>query len=267
MILQYFLYFSAYSIVGWLFESTVCSISARKPVNRGFLFGPVCPIYGFGAVAAILFLSPFKNNPILLFVLSILVLSFWEYLVSLFLEKVFHKSWWDYSEHPLNLNGRVSLGTSLVWGVLSVLLIYFIHPFVITVMDRIPKSLNLAVAAFLLAAFLADVLFSVRDTIRFNRELVKLTELATRIEKIKDELKEIVTAFGVEQKESLRLFREEQKERLESELTKLTAQQEIAAEAFLRTMRRILEAFPRIRQNRRDRVNLKDKILNYLSRK
>lgn len=267
MILQYFLFFSVYSIVGWLFESTVCSISARKPVNRGFLVGPVCPIYGFGAIAAILVLSPLKANPALLFLLAIVVLSLWEYLVSLFLEKVFHKSWWDYSEHPFNLNGRVSLGTSLVWGVLSVLLIYFIHPFVMTMLDRIPKSLNLAVATFLLAAFLADMLFSVRDTLRFNRELVKLTELSSRIEKIKEELKETVTTFGVEQKESLRQFRDEQKERLESELTKLTAQQEIAAEAFLRTMRRILDAFPRIRLNRRDRVSLKDKLLNYLSRK
>ena len=129
--LNFFYFFVFYSFFGWLIESTFISIRQKRFVNRGFLDGPFCPIYGFGALTIILFVFPFHRQFLLFFLMSILVTSLIEYFTSWFFEKFFNVSWWNYSDKPLNLHGRICLENCLYWGILSVLVLSFIHPHII----------------------------------------------------------------------------------------------------------------------------------------
>jgi len=125
---KWFLYFIIYSFIGWLYESILCSISEKKWVNRGFLNGPLCPVYGFGALSVLFLLNQRVDNIVALFFISMGVTSILEYITSLLLEKLFHAKWWDYSNYRFNIQGRVSLIGAIVFGLLSVLLIKVIHP-------------------------------------------------------------------------------------------------------------------------------------------
>ncbi|MDG3375083.1 hypothetical protein P5D95_26830, partial [Vibrio parahaemolyticus] len=111
------LLFFIYSFVGWLWETVYCSIKAKHFVYRGFLVGPITPIYGFGILGVLYFIEPFQSNLVLLYVLSTVLVTILEYLTSFGLEKLFHATWWDYHDVPLNINGRVALPVSLFWGV------------------------------------------------------------------------------------------------------------------------------------------------------
>ena len=118
----WFLWLMIYSIIGWVYESTICSIGHRKLINRGFLNGPVCPIYGTGAVLVLLVLGRIQN-PVLLFFAGALVTCSLEYLTSWLMEKLFHARWWDYSKRKFNIGGRVCLIGAVVFGAFSVVLV------------------------------------------------------------------------------------------------------------------------------------------------
>ena len=135
----WFLYLVFYSFVGWVYESALCSVLEKRFVNRGFLNGPVCPVYGFGAVLVIATLGSFKNVAVLFFGGMLLTCSL-EFMTSLLLEKLFHAKWWDYSQYRFNLQGRICLQGALVFGALSVLVVLFIHPFVMGVLDAMPDN-------------------------------------------------------------------------------------------------------------------------------
>lgn len=106
-IIKILAYFIIYSFFGWVMESALKTYIQKKPVNSGFLYGPFCPIYGFGAIIMFLFLDNFRSNPILLFIISFIILSVWEYAVGWLLEKIFHTKYWDYTENRFNIKGRV----------------------------------------------------------------------------------------------------------------------------------------------------------------
>ena len=126
----YFSLFIIYSFVGWIMEVVWNVFTDKKLVNRGFLIGPYCPIYGVGCLLLILLLGSFKEQPVLLFFMSILVCSILEYSTSYIMEKLFKARWWDYSEYKLNLNGRICAATMIPFGILGVLVVYFINPFI-----------------------------------------------------------------------------------------------------------------------------------------
>lgn len=129
-IVTYVLYFFFYSAVGWLGESIYCSVGARKWVNRGFLKGPMCPIYGTGALAMAITLTPVKNldirvpmfghnvliTPLLVFIAGMVVCDIVEFITSVLMEKLFHARWWDYSNKKFNIQGRICLGHTFYWG-------------------------------------------------------------------------------------------------------------------------------------------------------
>ena len=247
-----FILFMLYSFVGWSIETIYCSILSQKFVYRGFLVGPVCPIYGFGALGIIFILAPFKNHPELIFICGTIMTSVLEYAVSFLLEKIFKKSWWDYSDRKFNINGRVCLLNSSFFGGLSLLLIYVLHPLSGKLLVRIPETFLPYLAAAIGLVFAVDIFVSVRNTIDFNREMYKLSELTDIIEHKRDELKSAVDAF-----------REEQKEKLEGELSSLLETQEESLTLFLRKMHRILDAFPHMRLQRKDKLSLHDRLLSY----
>lgn len=126
----YILYFFIFSFLGWILETTYCFLISGHFVNRGFLYGPLCPIYGCGAIILIIFLSKYKNNSLKLFTYSAIVFSAFEYYVSYLLEVLFKEHWWDYSTDFLNLNGRISLFYSFAWGIIAIIVIGHIYPFI-----------------------------------------------------------------------------------------------------------------------------------------
>ena len=154
-------YFIIYSFLGWIMESVFRSICEKKLINTGFLRGPFCPIYGFGATIMFLFLGQFENRLILLFGIAIIVLTAWEYLVGVILETLFHTKYWDYSNHKFNFQGRICLTNSICWGILGVLFVRYIHPFVQGIIAKIDVSLLNYVVAILFMVFLVDMVTTI----------------------------------------------------------------------------------------------------------
>ena len=156
----YFLFFIIYSFLGWLLEVTVKLVEDNRFINRGFLIGPICPIYGFGALLMHLMLSKYLNDPWTLFIMIILTCSVLEYSTSLILEKIFHTRWWDYSRKKFNINGRICLETMLPFGLFGLLLMYVLNPLILKLLNGIPYSLLLFLGITIFTIFLTDCLFS-----------------------------------------------------------------------------------------------------------
>ncbi|MBU5455114.1 putative ABC transporter permease, partial [Caproiciproducens sp. MSJ-32] len=154
------LLFFIYSFLGWCLEVSYAAIKTGKFVNRGFLYGTVCPIYGLGALIVIISLNPIKNNILLLFLASILLTSFLEFLAGFLLEKIFQNKWWDYSDLPYNLKGYICLKFSIYWGIACIFIIKFIQPFIYTLINAIPiilgKIIIMLLILFIIVAIMSD---------------------------------------------------------------------------------------------------------------
>ena len=151
--------FFTYAILGWCLEVAFHALVTGKFINRGFLNGPWCPVYGFGASAVLACLLPLRGSVPLLFLGSLLVTSALEWLTGFVLEQLFHQRWWDYSDEPFNLNGYICLRFSLAWGLACLLVVDFIHPTVLWLIARLPHALGVVLLGVLLAAIvLAGIL-------------------------------------------------------------------------------------------------------------
>lgn len=173
IVVKYLLWLILYSFAGWVYETVLCSIQEKKFVNRGFLNGPYCPIYGFGAILDILLIG-WIDNIFLLFFIGMLVTGVLEYFTSWLLEVLFHAKWWDYSYMRFHINGRVSLIGALAFGFMSVVLIRFIHPFVVARTDAFPKSLLLPVTVILSIAVLIDLVYTLVHFGGFQKKLKQI---------------------------------------------------------------------------------------------
>ena len=170
-------YFIIYSFLGWIMESIVRSVSEKKIINTGFLKGPVCPIYGIGAIIMLLFLERYQNKPILLFFIAIIVLTTWEYLVGVLLEKIFHTKYWDYSEQKFNFQGRICLVNSICWGILGVLFVKYIHPFVEKELQFVNPTILKIVIGVISIIFIIDTIESIVKTKNIKDGLQKIEEI------------------------------------------------------------------------------------------
>lgn len=138
-ILEYVFYFFFYSFIGWFFESCYCSIRPKKWVNRGFLRGPWCPIYGTGALVILILLVPLRSitpnlylNELIIFIVGMVVCDIVEFMTSYIMEKLFNARWWDYSDKRFNIQGRICLTHTMYWGTLSCLFVFVLQPIVDT---------------------------------------------------------------------------------------------------------------------------------------
>ncbi len=171
--LQYaFFYFVLYSVMGWLYETAICSFDAGKAVNRGFLNGPYCPIYGVGAVMFLFFLGR-ETSPLVIFVLGALIACTVEYLTSLAMEILFGARWWDYSSRKYNLNGRICLIGAVVFGAFAVVLIRFLHPALHAVFSALPPQLFFAVNGTMSVIFVFDLIVTLQGMRRFSAKNAK----------------------------------------------------------------------------------------------
>lgn len=182
-----FIYFFLYAIIGWMCEVVYCSIPEKKFINRGFLNGPYCPIYGVGALIIITFLMPYISDPILVFFIGVILTSTLEYVTSWGMEKLFHAKWWDYSDHKFNINGRVCLLNSILFGLLCVVLMYIVHPIVNDLVNSFSSFWIQIIATAAAVLFLSDLVESTRETVSFNKKLTSVYEATTDL---KDNLKE-----------------------------------------------------------------------------
>ncbi len=177
-----FLYFITYSVLGWCMETVYCSVLEKRLVSRGFLFGPMCPIYGVGVLMMICWFQPLLDRPVLFYVTATVCMSAWEYLVGWFLETTTHIKYWDYSMYRFNLHGRICLWVCLMWGLLSFLVLYFIHPFISGWLDRIPTIPRYVLDGFLLGFLTADAIATVYQLVRTSQLLGKLQQAGEELQ-------------------------------------------------------------------------------------
>lgn len=187
MVVDLFLYFTIYSFFGWLLETVYASVKQRKFINRGFLIGPFTPIYGFSAILIIIsskliinIFGDYSKSSISLLMsifVSTLFVTLLELITGYILEKSFNAKWWDYSEEPLNFKGYICLRFSLLWGILSFLLIHIVHPKIVNFVKVIPDAFKVFVAIFIFMYFIFDTYKSIENTLDLRKTIFDYSEL------------------------------------------------------------------------------------------
>ena len=176
-IMEIFVYFLVASFLGYVTEVVKCSIDTKKLVNRGFLFGPVCPIYGVGFVLITWLLTKYENDLIILFLMGALITSAVEYYTSYILEVIFHNRWWDYSYRKDNINGRICLKNSLLFGVGTCLIIRVINPLIYQVRNHLSDKFIIILGSVLLIIFILDMIFSCIIAYNLRHRIIIAEEL------------------------------------------------------------------------------------------
>lgn len=273
------LYFFVYGFLGWCTEVAFAACKERKFVNRGFLNGPICPIYGIGVGIVVQFLMPYKDNFILLYVTSVVLVTALEWVTGFILEKVFHNKWWDYSKMPLNLNGYVCLLFSLIWGVACVAIVELIHPVIHKLLSWFPKPIGIGLIVVLGIAVLVDLYVTVSTILKMNKHLEKMKEIAADLHRISDELGESIYENVVEvleRREEWKLKVQEAsgevKERMQDvsdevidRIAELKKKYREVGGKGLHVSKRLIKAFPRI-QSKKYREAMED-LKKHLKRK
>ena len=160
----YFIYFILFAFIGWLLETCFSFYALGHFTKRGFLYGPLCPIYGWGALILIMFFGRYRKNNLKLFIYAAIVFTAFEYLVSYGMEALFSLKWWDYTEEFMNLNGRVSIFYTFAWGIIAILFINFIYPFfkkkLNILLSKIPYKVQVTIVYILFTVFITDTVLS-----------------------------------------------------------------------------------------------------------
>lgn len=173
-----FLIFILFSFIGWISEVIYVGVtSAHKFVNRGFLHGPLCPVYGFGGVVILMLPPSLYATWIPLFFASMILCTIVEYFVSWLMEKLFHTRWWDYSHYKIQLNGRICLLNSILFGFLGVVVIHFVYPLMIDLLNSLGQKVINVSGVIILAVLSVDIFFTVRKLVDFANVMKKLKEL------------------------------------------------------------------------------------------
>jgi len=170
-----FLFLACYAFLGWIAEVVYVLVRERSLQNRGFLTGPFVPIYGVGGVAMVLLVIPYIDNGFLVFVACIAITSTLEFMTHLVLDKAFHISLWDYSDRRFNLQGRICLENSLLFGLLGLLLIYVLHPAFVRLLVSIPHEVSIAIAWALIGILIVDAANSIRSLAKIRPVLAEFS--------------------------------------------------------------------------------------------
>ena len=275
MLYRFLWIFFIYAFLGWCTEVSYAALVTGKFVNRGFLNGPVCPVYGFGVVIVLAGLAPLEENLLLLFLGSVALTSSLEWLTGFVLEKLFHQRWWDYSDQPFNLSGYICLRFSIAWGFACLFVVKLLHPTVLLLIRLVPKTLGVILLALLGAVMAVDLAATVSTIVKLNRRLEQIDELAAKIKEASNEFGENLAervldaaergagwkedidelAFRLAERraaladnlEEWEQHREEQRVQVRRQLEEWrTSMQELHDREFF-GRRRLLRAFPRLR--------------------
>lgn len=253
-LLQWMLIFYIYCFLGWCFESTVVSVQQRRFVNRGFLRGPLLPIYGFGATLLLHVSLPLYDHPAALFVASMLAATVFEYIVGAAMEKLFKVKYWDYSSHRFQFRGRICLQSSLCWGLLGLLLARVIHPPVEVLAVGMPSALLVVLVALLTAAFAGDAAVSVRTALDLARLLEELDELREQGAALRQELSQTAMVRLTNLSYRVDEARGEWSEKMDDAREQLSERMDDAREQWSETKEQILERLDALQQRFNERA-------------
>ena len=183
-------FFFLYGFLGWCTEVAFQAIRQGKFVNRGFVNGPICSIYGFGVLSVLLVLEPLKDNLLILFLGSVVFTSVLEFLTGWVLEKLFHDKWWDYTNRPLNIKGYICLEFSLAWGVACVVVVDLIHPLIVKLVNLVPMTLGWILLAVFGTAWVADHIVTIIEVCKLPKRLRAIQAIEDALTAVSDEIGE-----------------------------------------------------------------------------
>ena len=234
----WFLVFFLFSVLGYISEVIYCYILDKKLVNRGFLHGPYCPIYGVGALASIILLRKYYGDPLILFLLGMFLFSVIEYISSYLMEKLFNDKWWDYSNYKYNLNGRVCLKNSIFFGIGGLLVIYVFYPLVYKLIYNANLLALNIITIVLFILFVTDLVFTIINTLKLKKQRNIIKKIKNEIS---DKLPNINDILANNINESLKKYKNYPKH--------------------------IINAFPNIKKIHEDNINLLKNSFNNRFRK
>ncbi|MGN1337430.1 MAG: putative ABC transporter permease [Candidatus Coprovivens sp.] len=204
LLTDFFLLFIIYSFIGWIIDVVDVLIEKKELVNRGFMVGPYCPIYGCGSLLMIILLGQYKDNPILLFIMAILICSILEYSTSYIMEKLFKARWWDYHYKKFNLNGRICLENCLGFGLLGFIVVCYINPLIYKVIDLIPNNYINIISIILFIIFVTDFVVSFKIIAGFAK-VAKSVNKDNTVE-ITRKVREVLSNRGLLYKRLIKAF-------------------------------------------------------------
>ncbi len=239
--------FIVYAFLGWCTEVSYAALDTGKFVNRGFLNGPYCPIYGCGVVIVVAALTPLQENLAILFVGSFVLTSVLEYITGFLLEKIFHNKWWDYSNFPFNIKGYVCLKFSILWGLACTFIMKVLHPMIYGFIVWIPRTLGIVILVILMSGFAVDLCVTVSTILKFNRHIRAIDEMAAALHKLSDEIGENIyenVTDVLESTEAAKVKIAEVKKERRKEYEELAAKYERLLAEKNSGFRRLIDAFP-----------------------
>lgn len=195
-------FFLIYSCTGWCLEVIFAAATTGQLVNRGFLNGPVCPIYGFGMIIVLFALTPLQDSVLLLYIGGVILPSALELVGGWALYKLYHTRWWDYSDFPFNIGGYICLQFSLLWGVGTLVVMRIVHPVVAGLVGMVPPFIGLVVMCVLYAVYAADVVVTAFAASGLAQTLDAMEQLADSIHAVSDAMTQLLgtTALNADQK-------------------------------------------------------------------
>ena len=244
--------FIIYAFLGWCSEVAFAAVNKGKFVNRGFLNGPVCPIYGVGMLIVVLCLWNLRDRPLLLFLGSALLTTALEFVTGFVLERFFHDKWWDYSDMPFNIKGYVCLKFTILWGLAASFIIGAIHRFIYMLIEKTPFVLGVILLAVFSAAFIADFIVTLTALVKLPKKLKAMAEAERALRAVSDKIGENISDTTIAAKEKGEALAEENKPRLEelkAEYEKKTKELSAMLERNF-VQRRIFKAFPNLKNGR-----------------
>lgn len=283
--------FFIYSFFGWIYETVLVSFRNKKYVNRGFLNGPIIPIYGFGATIVFLLLYPIKKNIIIIFFGGLTLATILEYITSFIMECLFHAKWWDYSQMRYNIKGRICLSVSLLWGLLSVLMTEVMQPITTYLIKEMPEKIGTIIGYLILSVLFIDFTVTFISTLKLDKKLADIQKLrqelsdyleGSKLYETKEEFKAKFENFKISEIiESIRMKLENEiakhkdntsskesfdfiakKVEIETKIKDILASYQKRTDGFHIIHKRLLNAFPDLRTRGRELAlkDLKDKL-------
>lgn len=245
--------FLIYAFLGWCSEVAFAAVNKGKFVNRGFLNGPVCPIYGFGMLIVVTALWGLKGNLILLFLGSAALTTALEFVTGFVLEKFFHDKWWDYSDMPFNIKGYICLKFTVLWGLAATFIVGAVHRFVYMLIVKMPTVPGIILLAVFAAAFITDFVITVTELAKMPKKLGALLEAERALRTISDKIGENISDTTIAAKEKGSEIAVENKpkiDELKAEYEKKKQEFSAAFEKRNFVHRRIVKAFPNLKNGR-----------------
>lgn len=247
------LYFFVYGFLGWCTEVIFAAFKQHRFVNRGFLNGPICPIYGVGVTLVIACLEAFQSNLLLLYISSVILVTVLEGVTGWAMDKLFHNKWWDYSKLPFNIGGYVCLLFSLIWGVACVFIVYFVHPLIHQVLSLIPHTDGIALIAILGIALLSDMIVTTSAIVKFNQYLELLKHITDELHAISNQIgaelyQNVMHVLDMQESSRQKLddVKLEVSEEIRMQIVELKTRAQNLGEKVPKPARRLLKAFPKL---------------------